>query len=125
MMTLAEAIEMRTRQAKLAGWKLGKRRQIEVQTLSATATLTLGWQDERPMAPAETSQTMAGDHAISLDLSDMPAGVTALEWTALPDTRDMIDTPTDSEVQAAALALGCHHVERGDAAGRIMYWMVA
>lgn len=116
-MTLREAIEMRLRQARLVGWRLSKRRQVEL--VAGHATLTLGWLDDRGLHEA-------GPDTRDLDLTDMPEGVTALEWSSLPDTRDLIEIPSAEEIKAAATALGCRHVDRGDRSdGAVIYWMVA
>jgi len=109
-MTLTEALDMRLRQAALVGWRLGARRQIEVTNFGVT--LTLNWLDDRHLAPAESSE-----------LHDLPEGVKAFEWAALPDTRDIISEPDPSDIRAAAKMLGNSNIDCGKAADRIIYWL--
>jgi hypothetical protein len=105
--TLAEAIDMRLRQAALVGWRVSARRQIVVA--EASATLILGWLGDLPLSTADTD--------------DLPSGVTAREWDAPPDSEDRIDVPDEAAILAAAKRLRSSYVARGDAADCTIYWM--
>lgn len=117
-MTLSDAIKMRQRQAALVGWRLSKRRMIEIDA-NGSAKLILGWLDHRGMAPADP-------HDPTIDQRDLPPSISVSEWTALPDTVDAIIRPSEADIIDAATALGCRHVDRGYRNdGTIVYWMIA
>jgi hypothetical protein len=121
MLTLSEAIDSRLRQASLVGWRVGARKQIEI--VAGVATLILGWSDNRGLAPAEPGARKVGDHIVSVDLDNLPLGVSAFEWDALPDSHDLIEIPTDDEVKTAARQLGCKWVDKGIGSNRLIYWI--
>ena len=121
MQTLAEALETRLRQAALVGWRIGARKLIEI--VADSATLTLGWIDDRGLSAAEPGARKIADHVVNIDLDGLPPGVTAIEWDALPDTRDLIAVPTEAEIKAAARRLDCKWVDRGNADNLLIYWI--
>lgn len=124
-MTLTEAIAMRQRQAALVGWRLTKRRQIEIAR-DGHATLTLSWSDGQPvdLRPVDPDDppTIAGDHAITIDMTHIPRGVSVSVWTALPDTHDRIDPPDMAELRAAAQMTGSRHIDRGRRSDGVTIW---
>jgi len=119
--TLAEALDRRLRQAAMVGWRVGRRKQIEIA--AGHATLTLSWRDDTGLRPAEKSRHIIGGSVVSFDPSTLPPGVAALEWSALPDTRDLVVTPSMDEVRATARKLGCTEVETGVGNGLTIYWL--
>jgi hypothetical protein len=123
-MTLSGAIAKRLSQATLIGWRLSKRRMIEMS--ASHAILTLGWLDDRGLFPADGGDQRIGDSTISLDLYNLPDGISVDEWSALPDSCDLIEVPTDGDIRAAAISLGCRYIDRGEQSdGAVIYWMVA
>lgn len=125
MTTLAQAIERRQRQAALAGWRMSKRRHIAMQADGIHAILRLGWiNPSNSMAPSEGASIRVGDDTIAIDLDNLPPGISALEWTALPDTEDLIAAPSLAEIKSAARALGCPYVDKIEGKGILTYCMV-
>lgn len=125
-MRLAETLARRIDQARLLGWRPGRRVTIDID--GDRASLVMGWvsADGAAMIPSDPADpTVAKDHVIRFD-GDLPNGVTARGWSALPDTTDEIDAPDETEIAEAARALGCSHYERLDLPdGRCAYRMVA
>lgn len=125
-MRLADAIARRIDQARLLGWRPGRRVTIDFD--GDRATLVMAWiaTDGSAMIEADpTDPTVARDCDIRLD-GDLPGGVTAHGWSALPDTTNEIDAPDEAEIAEAAKILGCSHYERiGLPDDRRAYRMVA
>lgn len=122
---LAGVIAQRIDQARLIGWRPGRR--VTIDLAGDRASLVMAWvtADGSAMIPSDPADpTVAGEHVIQLD-SDLPDGVTAQGWSALPDTTDEIGAPDEAEIAEAARALGCSHYERLDLPdGRRTYRMV-
>lgn len=113
-MRLDQALSNRIDQARLLHWQPGRRITIDVD--GQQALLRMSWlaADGAAMLPDDPKDpTVAGRHTIRLD-GDLPPGVTATGWSALPETEDAIAAPSESEVAAAARRLGATHYERID-----------
>lgn len=115
-MTLQEAIDYRLRQAKLTGWRLSRRRHIEIEA-DGTCRLRLGWLDNTELRKADADEP-------DIDTTGLES-VTAYIYSPPPDTVDVIEpAPTESDIQQAAADLGCRYLDRGKEQGRTVYWMI-
>lgn len=113
-MRMADALTHRIDQARLLHWQPGRR--VTVDIAGKSAVLTMSWlaADGTAMIPSDPSDpTVIGSHVARLD-GDLPRGVTAQGWSALPDTADAIAAPTEADIAAAARYLGATHYERLD-----------
>lgn len=123
-MTLDDAITNRLRSASLVGWRMGARVQIVV--LAGVATLTLSWVDDRSLHPCAEDNNVNqrfGNRVISIDLTRLPLDVAAEEWSSLPDTEDIIDVPSRSDVVTSAHRLGRATIDRGEMPGKTIWWL--
>lgn len=125
MTTLAQAIERRVAQARLVGWQMSRRRHIIIHPDGLHATLQLGWRTANSIQPAEPGAQRIGEHTITVDLDNLPKGVEVCEWTALPDTEDLIEVPTRAEMLQAATSIGCRYLDHMVGDGINTYCMVA
>lgn len=124
-MRLAEALTNRIDQARLLHWQPGRRVLIDVD--GQQATLRMSWlasDGSAMLQDAPRDDTVARDQVIRLE-GDLPPGVSATSWSALPETTDDIAVPAESDVAAAAAYLGATHYERLDYPdGRVSWRMV-
>lgn len=123
--TLKEAVERRLSSYKPLGWTPSRRRQVEIR--DGGAVLTLGWVTSDGQAMIETlpeDPTLVRDHTITVDTSNLPEGVSVHSWSALPETVDYIQIPTEDEIKSVAAMLGCRYVDRGVTSDRVVYWLV-
>lgn len=113
-MRLADALTNRIDQARIVGWRPGRRVWIEI--VNGNATLRMSWltADGSPMLPInQKDPIVTGSHTVTLD-GDLPDGVTCQGWASLPETTDEIDMPTPAEIEEAVKYLRCTLYERHD-----------
>lgn len=113
-MRIVDAINRRIGQARLMGWRPGPRVLIDIEGRSAALTMSWVAASGDAMIQADPAdQTVARGNVIRLE-GDLPKGVTATAWSALPDTVDTIAVPSEADIADAARLLGCAHYERLD-----------
>lgn len=124
MKTLAEAITTRMDQARLLGWQPGRRVHIEIDAQGTRLIMSWRGRDGAAMLPDDPRDpTVARGNIVSLK-GDLPPGISAQGWSALPETIDDIDRPTREDVANAARQLGRDEYDRMDYPDdRVVYHM--
>lgn len=105
--------------ARLVGWKECRRASITVE--HGQASLRIRYL----MPPLHQVRPGDPEDGVSLDMRDMPKGVSVMMAEAPPD--DVIDLPadlTDQQVREVASAIGRSNITKGDRSdGATIYWM--